>query len=122
MKYLIVTLLLCLSAAAQSAPHPMLSPFKDPYFYGGTLFHTSSVLADVAHSKRCQLERTCLEANPGADSYGRRSIEIVGVGAMNYGCSLMLADHHRWRAACLLVPVAVGIFHWRDATRIYRTR
>src|SRR4051812_27913346 len=108
-----IVLVILLATVAQAAPLPdapsatsgqshnlLLSPFRDPAFYIGVGFHASSVIADVAHSKDCQRKLTCFEANPGADSYGRRSVEIVGVAVAAYGCSLMLSEHKRWRWAC----------------------
>jgi hypothetical protein len=94
-------------------------PLKDAYFWAGTGFLTSSVLADVHHTQACERNHTCYEANPGADKYKNRIPEIGFIAGANYGCSLMLSEHRRWRAACLILPVTIGIIHWRDATHIY---
>jgi hypothetical protein len=121
MRSLMVIVALAAAAFAQKHDqHPFRAPLKDPLFWAGTGFHISSVLADVAHSQACQAARTCFEVNPGADRYRNRIPEISLFAAADYGCSLMLSNHKRWRIACLAAPVAVGILHWRDASHIYR--
>jgi hypothetical protein len=137
MKTLFALLIMCGVTTAQNFPdapshyratqfqkheNVYLSPFKDPFFYAGTAFHASSVIADVHHSQQCQRERTCFEVNPGADKYRNRIPEIALVATADYGCSLMLSYHKRWRPLCMALPVAIGIFHWRDATHIYQVR
>src|SRR4051812_42603102 len=52
------------------------SPLKDPFFWAGIGFFTSSVIADVHHSQACEKDHTCYEANPGADKYKNRIPEI----------------------------------------------
>lgn len=97
-----------------------LSPFRDPAFYIGVGVLTSGVVADVRHSQACQAAHTCFELNRGADTWARRAPEVALFAVGSYGCSLMLADHHKWRWACMALPVAVGLYHWRDATHIYQ--
>jgi hypothetical protein len=121
MKALIVIIALTAAAFAQQQDqHVFRAPLKDPFFWAGTGFHMSSVLADVAHSQACQAARTCFEVNPGADKYRNRIPEIAFIAAADYGCSLVLHDHHRWRVVCMAIPVTIGVLHWRDATRIYK--
>lgn len=121
-KVYLLCLALGISGFAQNIPNApsWKAPLKDPFFWGGTLFHTSSVLADVAHSQSCQRDHTCFEVNPGADKYKNRIPEIALFAAADYGCSLMLTNHKRFRILCVLAPVTIGVLHWRDATHIYQ--
>lgn len=96
-----------------------LSPFKDPFFYAGTLTAASGIVADVHFVQSCERTHECIEANPGADTYKRRLPEIGLVVLGSYGCSLMLHDHKYWRAVCALGPVALGVKHWRDTHITY---
>jgi hypothetical protein len=122
MRYVLILILGASSFAQSSVPNApsFKAPLKDPFFWSGTLFHASSVLADVHHSQDCQRDKTCFEVNPGADKYRNRIPEIALFAAADYGCSMMLQSHRRWRIVCLAAPVAVGILHWKDATRIYK--
>jgi len=94
------------------------SPFRDPYFYIGTGFHASSVIADVSHVQYGERHGLGFEANPGADKYKNRIPEIALMAGANYGCSLMLSEYKRWRFLCLAFPVTIGIIHWHDARTI----
>jgi hypothetical protein len=107
-------------APSKTREKPWISPLKDPSFWAGTAFHASSVIADVHHTQACEHNLTCVEANPGADKYKNRIPEIAFIAGADYGCSLMLSEHKRWRFLCLVLPITIGIQHWRDATHIYR--
>jgi hypothetical protein len=107
-------------APSERRGNPWTSPLKDAYFWVGTGFHATSVIADVHNVQACEKIHTCYEANPGADRYKNRIPEIALMAGANYGCSLMLSEYKRWRFFCLALPVTIGILHWRDATRIYR--
>lgn len=127
MKYLFITWLLCLSAAAQSAlPNSpgsiWVRPLKDPAFYIGTADYTASAIADVHATTACEhsVPRGCYEAYPGHDRYGYVVPQILLVAGMSYGCSLMLSEHRRWRWACLAIPVGLSLIHWKDSRTIYR--
>jgi hypothetical protein len=122
MKLFLLCLLVSVSAFAQNVPNApsWKAPLKDPFFWAGTVFHASSVIADVAHVQACEAAKTCFEANPPSDQYKYRVPEIALIAGADYGCSLMLSGHKWWRAACLALPVSIGILHWKDATHIYK--
>jgi hypothetical protein len=137
MKTLAAVLILVVSAAAQSAPkipdapshvrsqwekkpaNVYLSPFKDPFFYAGTMAATSGVLADVHFVQSCERDHTCFEANPGADTYKRACRRSGWSSLGSYGCSLMLHGHRWYRAICAVGPVALGLYHWHDTHITY---
>jgi hypothetical protein len=132
MKTLSIILLLTIAASAEVPDAPShtrtqlqkhenvyLSPFKDPFFYAGTLTATSGVLADVHFVQSCERDHTCFEANPGSDKYSRRLPEIGLVVLGSYGCSLMLHGHRWYRAICAVGPVALGLYHWHDTKITY---
>jgi hypothetical protein len=127
-----LVLILLLAVSAQAAPLPdvpsasrakppnvYLSPFRDSWFYGGTLTAASGIIADVHFVQGCERDHTCYELNPGADTYKRRVPEVALVAVGAYGCSLMLHDHKWWRGVCAIGPVALGLWHWHDTHITY---
>lgn len=130
MKYTLVVILLLASAAAQSIPNApsetrrqiFLAPLRSPTFYLGTGTFAASAIADVHSTKVCEYNRTCVEAYKGHDRYGYVVPLILLVGAAEYGCEIMLHDHHyRWyrRTICPALGIAMSIQHWQDARNIY---
>jgi hypothetical protein len=79
MKLFLLCLLVSVSAFAQNVPNApsWKAPLKDPFFWAGTVFHASSVIADVAHVQACEAAKTCFEANPPSDQYKYRVPEIA---------------------------------------------
>lgn len=131
MKRLLVALLI-MCGVTMAAPLPdapstskprsvWLSPFRDPAFYIGSANYAASAVADVHSTLACEHDRPprCVEAYRGHDSYGYIAPQIALVAGAAYGCSLMLSAHRHWRWACLVIPVAASLTHWRDATHIY---
>lgn len=122
-KVYLACLLLGCSAFGQSLPNAPSSiwkrPLRDPAFYIGTGNFAASAIADVRSTKVCEANRTCVEAYKGHDSYGYIAPQIALVAGMIYGCSLMLSEHKHWRWACLAIPIALSIQHWKDASTIY---
>jgi hypothetical protein len=131
MRYLLAVLLLSIVTMAQAVPdapsavkrpgNVYLSPFKDPFFYGGVANFATAGIADVHNTTACEhsIPRGCYEAYPGNDRYAHLLPQLGLVTMLHYGCSLMLHDHHRWRAACVLVSLPLVISHWKDATTTY---
>lgn len=107
---------------AARAANPFTAPFKDPAFYIGTAEFAASAIADVHSTTECEHTNPpqCVEAYKGHDRYSYIAPQIVWMAGVNYACSLMLHDHRRWRWACLAVPVALSIIHWKDSQTIYR--
>jgi hypothetical protein len=58
---------------------------------------------------------TCVEAYKGHDRYSFIAPQIALVAAADYGCSLMLYQHKRWRIGCLAVPVLLSCSIGRTA-------
>jgi hypothetical protein len=106
-------------SVAKRAGNVYLSPLRDPAFYIGTGVFTASVVADVHSTKVCEANRTCVEAYRGHDTYRYMAPLVLMTAAGSYGCSLMLHEHHKWRWACLAIPVVLSLQHWKDATTIY---
>lgn len=133
MKTLITVLLLTLGASAQvpNAPSHVraqwekkpanvwLAPFKDPAFYIGVGNHTASAIVDVHSTQACIANKTCVEAYPGHERYRYVAPLILLEAGAQYGCSLMLSNHKKWRWGCLGISAAMSFYHWKDSSTIY---
>jgi hypothetical protein len=111
------------SASRHQQGNVYLSPFKDPFFYGGVANFAAAGIADVRNTTACEhsVPRGCFEAYPGNDRYIHLLPQLGLTVAAQYGCSLMLHSHKYWRAACVLASLPLAISHWNDATHTYRT-
>jgi hypothetical protein len=111
-------------SASRQQGNAYLSPFKDPFFYGGVANFAAAGIADVHNTTACEhtTPRSCEEAYKGNDRYAHLLPQLGLIVAAQYGCSLMLHGHKYWRAACLLVSMPLVISHWHDATTTYIIR
>lgn len=137
MKSALLVLILAVSAAAQSAipnapshvraqqwekkpANVWIAPFKDPAFYIGVGNHAASAIVDVHSTQACIANKTCVEAYPGHERYRYVAPLIALEAGAQYGCSLMLSGHKKWRWGCLGISAAMSFYHWKDASTIYK--
>lgn len=103
----------------EKKPNIFLAPFKDPAFYIGVGNHAASAIVDVHSTQACIANKTCVEAYPGHERYRYVAPLIALEAGAQYGCSLILSQHKKWRWGCLGISAAMSFYHWKDASTIY---